>query len=640
MKSFVTVFIILLITQTVSAAATPDDRYIESVIKSRIESSVNQAIVVGIVDSSGRRIISHGTFNRDDSREVDGNTLFEIGSVTKVFTSLILAAMAEKGDLGLDDPIKHYLPDSVDVPEKNSVEITFSHLASHTSGLPLWPTNIIDDYTAELLYEFLSGYELIREPGTLSEYSNLGAGLLGHILSLKTGLSSEELFIERVCKPLNLADTRITIEGALYDRFPTGHDMQGNQVEYSDVSKNVLFLAAGALRSTANDLLTFLEANLGYVDNDLYSATLNTHIPRADVNPPILSTGLAWFIQRQYNSEILWHTGASEGYRSFIGFDKESGIGVVVLSNSANDIQDIGMHLLNENYELAVSHPEIDLTAEILDGYCGMYEFVKGVYATVSRKSDELWVQFTGEPELRIYPYTEKNFFYKTINAEISFETSGDNIVTAMLYRQSGTDYTVKKLGVTDISPVPAGILESYTGQYQHQEIDEYIFTVEKNGDSLFGYPPDSRSMEFYPLSDTEFLIDEWNVVITFNHDVDGYVESFTLFIGGGYAVLNKMDMTSVSENGKKPEENTLFDNRPNPFNPSTVIEYRLAKPSHVMLTVFTLSGQKVATLVDKHMSAGNHSAVFNGSGLASGVYIYKLDAEGFTKNGKMTLVK
>ena len=115
-------------------------------------------------------------------RPLDGNTVFEIGSISKVFTALVLADMVRKGELALEDPVAKYLPDTVKVPARNGRQITLLDLATQSSGLPRMPTNFTPkdpanpyaDYTIRQLYDFLSGYQLPRDPGERYEYSNLG----------------------------------------------------------------------------------------------------------------------------------------------------------------------------------------------------------------------------------------------------------------------------------------------------------------------------------------------------------------------------------------------------------------------------------------------------------------------------------
>ncbi|HEX3107684.1 MAG TPA: serine hydrolase, partial [Thermoanaerobaculia bacterium] len=188
------------------AGAVLPDKDIRAILADRIDvQRQGVGIVVGVIDPSGRRTVAY-TSTKTAEKPVDANTVFEIGSVTKVFTSLLLADAVQRGEVALTDPVSKYLPPGVKVPERNGKKITLVDLATHTSGLPRMPTNFhpkdpgnpYADYTVAQLYEFLSSYELTRDPGSQYEYSNLGGGLLGHVLALRAGTDYETLVRKRI----------------------------------------------------------------------------------------------------------------------------------------------------------------------------------------------------------------------------------------------------------------------------------------------------------------------------------------------------------------------------------------------------------------------------------------------------------
>ena len=169
----------------------PSDTEVRQILVDRIDRDHQSVgIVVGLVGSTGRRVIAYGALDKGDSRLLNGDTIFEIGSVTKVFTSLLLADMVARNEVALNDPIAKYLPSDVKTPGRNGQSITLEDLATHTSGLPRLPTNFAPkdpanpyaDFSVPQLYEFLSTYTLSRDIGSQYDYSNLGGGLLGHLL--------------------------------------------------------------------------------------------------------------------------------------------------------------------------------------------------------------------------------------------------------------------------------------------------------------------------------------------------------------------------------------------------------------------------------------------------------------------------
>ena len=186
-------FAIILSSASVWAQAPPNspvppDSEIRKILVERVDAfHQGVGIVVGVIDPQGRRIVAYGSLDKGDPRPLNGDTIFEIGSVTKVFTSLLLSDMVQRGEVALADPVAKYLPPEVKVPERGGRAITLVDLSTHTSGLPRMPSNFhpkdpanpYADYTAEQLFEFISSYQLTRDIGSQFEYSNLGGGLLG-----------------------------------------------------------------------------------------------------------------------------------------------------------------------------------------------------------------------------------------------------------------------------------------------------------------------------------------------------------------------------------------------------------------------------------------------------------------------------
>ena len=329
---------------------------IGEVIQPFIGEKKNVGIAVGIIRGEERQVLGCGRQSLETDKQPDGNTLFEIGSITKVFTTLLLADMAEDGLVNLDDPVRLYLPKDVVVPTRGGKEITLFHLATHTSSLPRMPTNFLASqfrdwtnpnahYTTELMYLFLSAHKLSRDIGTKYEYSNFGVALLGHVLARRANMDYEQLVVRRICDPLGMGDTRITLSPQQRLRLAEGHSRRGKPVANWDLNA---IAGAGALRSSVNDLLTFLSANLGLTKTDLLSAMETCHAARSEAGRKGSRVGMGWHILEPpaNDKRIIWHNGGTGGYCSYIGFIKETRTGVVVLSNSANSVDAAGIRIL------------------------------------------------------------------------------------------------------------------------------------------------------------------------------------------------------------------------------------------------------------------------------------------------------
>lgn len=329
-------------------------------IKARVDNGINPGIVVGIIDDNGAHYYSYGVKSMNGDEPVDEHTVFEIGSITKTFTGIMLAELVLKGKMDLDDPLQKYLPEAVTAPTRNGASIRLVHLSNHTSSLPRMPGNFTPadpanpyvDYSEKQLYAFLEGYKLPRDIGSQYEYSNYAVGLLGHIIAEHQGMTYEELMIDIIAKPLKLKDTRITFTPKMKKNLAMGHH-GGVLVKNWDLTT---LAGAGGIRSTAVDMLEYLAANMGKARSGLYAPMQLSHKnSRPQGARPMV--GLGWHIQLAAGREIVWHNGGTGGYRAFAGFIKGGDRGVVVLTNSTASVDDIGMHLLNPKSPLADVEP-------------------------------------------------------------------------------------------------------------------------------------------------------------------------------------------------------------------------------------------------------------------------------------------
>jgi D-alanyl-D-alanine-carboxypeptidase/D-alanyl-D-alanine-endopeptidase len=349
---------------TTATSDFPSDSAVLAIIRRRVEEKRSAGIVIGMLDSNGRtRVVAFG--DPGAGREpLDGSTVFEIGSISKVFTATVLAELVQEGKVSLDDPAQKFLPAAVRMPVRNGKAITLGSLAEQNSGLPRMPTNFSPtdpanpyaDYTVAQMYDFLSHYELTRDPGVQFEYSNLGVGLLGQLLSLATGQPYEKLERERVWNPLRMTRTAIDLTPEMQAHMAVGHDERGNVTENWDIPA---LAGAGAIRSTAEDMLKFAEANLHPERGPLERAMAFAQRVRAPTDVPAMAIGLNWLTLSANADTIVWHNGGTGGFRTFIGLEPSRKRAVVVLTNSAGEgADDIGMHLLKSSLSLIQSAPK------------------------------------------------------------------------------------------------------------------------------------------------------------------------------------------------------------------------------------------------------------------------------------------
>jgi CubicO group peptidase (beta-lactamase class C family) len=301
-------------------------------------------LFVGIVQGDTVYMQCYGVIDKDSKIKPDSSTVFEIGSLTKVFTAEITQLLVDQKMLSWDDNIAKYLPQNVRLPANDNT--TLMNLVSHTSGFPRVPEvwfkkleldtcNPYSKLALGDLYDYLNIYTDKKAPSLKSyEYSNLGAGLLGHILEWRTGKTYETLIQEYVCAPLQMTHTSTTIVDST--KFATGYDEKGNKTCHWTFP---ILTGCGAIRSTGEDMLKFLKANMG--NNSTVSRSfLKTQTEVAAI--PGGAVGYGWHIDKMNGilfgiPEIVWHNGGTGGFRTYMAFVPGTHRGIIVMANQTND---------------------------------------------------------------------------------------------------------------------------------------------------------------------------------------------------------------------------------------------------------------------------------------------------------------
>jgi CubicO group peptidase (beta-lactamase class C family) len=401
-------------------------------------------VVVGVIRGTEEHIAGFGATGLGGVPDRD--TVFEIGSVSKVFTGELFAEAIERELVQPHDPVGGHLPGDVAMPRGTTSDITLEQLATHRSGLPRMPDNFAPknpdnpyaDYTVDQMYEFLSAHQLSRDPGKNYEYSNLGMGLLGHVVGLVGSAPYEQLLRDWITDPLGMGDTSITLEGTMTSRFATGHDEFG-AVSAWDIRT---LEGAGAIRSTAADMLRFVRAHLEAPTPAMQRATAVV------ATRPGGTMGLGWHIGFDEMTDVRWHNGQTAGFHSFIAYDSKAGIAVVVLANSSSEVVDqLGgalVSVLTERpYELELP-ALVPVDADVLARYAGTYEVSPDFVVAVSAADGVLVLQATGQTRFVAYPESDTRFNVRVTEAAIEFQVA-DGTVTGMTIFQGGQEITAAK---------------------------------------------------------------------------------------------------------------------------------------------------------------------------------------------------
>ena len=317
------------------------DEAITNLFEPMVQGDTTVGIAVGLIKGGDQYHYFYGERQKGSGIAPDEGTLFEIGSITKTFTTTILADLALSGDLDLNDPVSRYYPSISEFPRDGDQEITFQHLANHTSSLPRLPDNHrgqhfdrknpYQNYTASMMYEFLDGYKLPYPIGSKEDYSNLGMGLLGHTLGKIKNTSFNDLLLSAT-RELGMHQSYINKPEQIQN-YAQPYDGDLKAVPMWEMSEPTL--GAGGLKSTLEDLMIYLAINMGQLSSPMDQAIALTHSTSQDLNYPFVM-GLGWnkTIKESDQTELIWHDGGTAGTVSMICFVKQLQMGVVLLFNT------------------------------------------------------------------------------------------------------------------------------------------------------------------------------------------------------------------------------------------------------------------------------------------------------------------
>lgn len=512
-----------------------------------LDNDIIVGMTIGILHEGKPEVFGFGVMSRDDRRVPDGDTIYEFGSATKVLTGLLLADAVVQGEVKLDQPASELLPPGVKMPTNGGRAITLQDLSTHVSGLPRIPDNMkfgdqnnpYADYREEDLYSFLNNYKLTRAPGAQSEYSNIGPGLLGHLLSLQAKSTYEDLVRNRIAEPLKMSSTQITINHESQSRFAPGHAGDGQPAAHWDLP---VLAGAGGVRTTVNDMLLFAAANLSPPQDKLGEAIeMAWTIHQKPIKKGDLPLGLGWHLTPD---ETRWHNGQTGGYHSMILINRQHNTSVILMTNTSTaQVDQLATDLLKMVSGVKVAprnfEKPIDVPAEALQKFVGSYELVPGVLFTVAAVDGQLMIGLTGQPSLRVFPRSETVWFYKEVDATITFNVDKNGKCDSLALLQNGIKHTAKRTKepveamrkFDKAIDVPAEALQKFVGKYEL--VPGVLFTVESlNGKLMIGLTG-QPSLQVFAGTETVWFYKQVEATITFNVDKDGKCDSLVLFQNG-----------------------------------------------------------------------------------------------------------
>lgn len=404
--------------------------------------------LVSVVRERDAWTVRHGTVSHESSRRVSLDTPFQVASLTKIFTALLLRDAAMRGEVSLDDTLTAHL--GVRVPSFEGREITLTDLATHTSGLPLRPPsraersqdNPYEGYSHADLLADIAATDLSRAPASAFEYSNYGFALLGAALSARIGKSYAQILHERVLEPLRMRATSLAPGAAVRARLIQGYDMEfapAHVWEFGALGP------AGGLFSTARDLRKFLALWTAPFDTPLAQAAHDMFSIRRPGPDPQTQMALGWRVIERGGRTLGWSNGSGGGVRAYMAV-APGAEGVVAYANMQTGIgvDDIGLRVLDPSNAADVTpiplRVAIAVSAAVQNRYAGAYAYAPGDSITIEREGDGL-VLVSGPNRLRLYAESETAFFIREDNVTVTFEASASSFIL----RQAGQEYVYRR---------------------------------------------------------------------------------------------------------------------------------------------------------------------------------------------------
>lgn len=537
-KSFL-LFICLMLSLSALTCASGYDKEISA--KSELQRLIdNHAVRTAVVmfvenDSTEIGVVKLGEIS-DSRRELpdEDSTVFEIGSITKVFTALLVQTLVDDELLHWDRTISACLPD-IEFANEAIANVSLRELATHRSGLPRLPTNFtetvvpgnaMDPYANYGEQDLVAFFESFDPPELKKEhaYSNLGFALLGYIVAKTLDTSYAEAMNQRVFQPLEMNNSTAIDSIKDHSELAAGYSNTANM----DTWNFNVHAGAGVIRSTARDMYKFIRANFLETDDAIHRAMRSIRELQYEANH-----ALGWITETSdQDTTIFWHNGQTGGYASFLAIDPEAKRGWVILtaSTEAAAITRIGASFYRE-VELPHS---VDFTP-----YTGVYKLAENQYMTISNKDGQLQIQVTGQPPIVLAHTKDHVFELQALSLKADFVLGEDGKATTLKWSQQEASIDAERVddsfgvAIREEVSIDTELLEAYAGTYQLPE--GVVATVKHLKERLFVQVPGQPEFRVFPMSPTRFFYKVIDAEIEFKKDDSGTVTGVVFHQGGEY---------------------------------------------------------------------------------------------------------
>lgn len=413
--------------------------------KARVDAKWYPTLVIAYVDGDRSDVTTFGKL--ENGRKPNGDTVYEIGSITKTFTAALLADAIRSGRVKADTPVATLLPD-LKIPTRDGSPITLENLATQFSGLPYMPGNLrpsdganpYADYDVAKLKAFLADYALRRNPGEAYEYSNLGFGLLG--MALTQPQHYGDALRVKIFQPLGMTMSAVGLTDAMRSHLAKGHNNHNRETEnwqFTDV-----LAGCGSIDSTGNDMLRYLKANMAAGGTAMSSSFRLAQQPIREMDKT-QRIGMAWMTRAAQPKDVVWHNGTTFGYASFMGITADGKRGVVILTNIGGNVDDLGFAALSD--APLRSYRTVTVDRSVLESYGGVFKTADGGLIRIYLRDGQLYAQAKGEDGIPLFALSSEEFFTRIDGFHLIFHREDDGHGGSVVLRQAGgTDRVALKL--------------------------------------------------------------------------------------------------------------------------------------------------------------------------------------------------